>query len=51
MQQYSEGKDISLDPALLPKKLDLPYQIIKWGTYGMSVIKILPNMTKNKRGK
>ena len=29
MQQYSEGKDVSLDPALLPKKLDLPYQIIK----------------------
>lgn len=51
IQTYSEGKDVDLATISLPKKLDLPYQIIKRKEYGMSVVKILPDMVKNKWGR
>lgn len=51
MQSYSEGKEIDPTSFVSHKKLDLPYQIIKRKDYGMSVVKILPEMIKNKWGR
>jgi NOL1/NOP2/fmu family ribosome biogenesis protein len=51
IQIYSEGKDVDMNTIALPKKLDLPYQIIKRQEFGMSVVKILPDMIKNKWGR
>jgi len=51
MQIYSEGKELDRSILPLPQKLTIPYQLIKRKTYGMSVVKILPDMVKNKWGK
>ncbi len=51
MQAYSEWQEVDITSLVLPKKLSLPYQLIRRKEYGMSVVKVLPNMVKNKWGR